>query len=460
MTSEARVTGPGRPLAAATFAVPILVFLIVYLANAGRGFLLDDFDWVLHSRVRQISDIRGALGAWSGFFRPVVGVTFTINEWLFGTHAYGYAITNMALALACAWAIGFLARGFALTRGAAALAGILWLMNLYVPRSSIMWISGRTALLVVIAGVLSAGWLVRGRLMPALGWLVVALLAKEEAVLLPIVLLGWLLVARSIAGRPPVPIGRWIAGSGAVLALYLVLRSGSSAMTPATAPDYYRFTFDLQAIWKNVTEYADRTSTLAVVAALLSAVVLGWRGRDDQSRIAIRSGLIWLAGTLALAVVLPVRSDLYAAVPAVGASLAAAALIDRFWAASTPSRQRTACAIAIAISVLLAPAYWLRTQRLARHASFSTRALDELEMRTRDLPPGTRVRVEEAPVESVGAESMGASFGAQVGSALELRLGRRIDIELLSHLTQEERDADAAKPGPVVTIHVVAGQFK
>ena len=452
-----------RFLRIAAVAAPVTVFLIVYLANAGHGFLLDDFDWVLNSRVRQLSDIPHALGGWSGFFRPVVGATFTVDEWLFGARPFGYALTNILLALACGWAVSFLARGFSLSRGAAALAGLVWLMNLYFTRTAIMWISGRTALVVTLFGVLSAGWLMRGRVAAAVGCLLLALLAKEEAVLLPVILLGWLAIARSTTGRSPIPIGRWCILASGALALYLAVRALTPAMMPATAPDYYRFTFAPAAIGRNLAEYADRTSTLAVVVMVLAMALLGWRRRlfDQNSRLAVLCGLVWLIGALGLACILPVRSDLYAAVPGAGICLVAAAVVDRLWDASTTVRRRRALVAAIALPILLSPAYWLRTQRLSRQAEFSATALVDLDALTRHLPGDAHVRIDDV-VQQPGKRlpNMAGAFGAQLGAAYELQTGRRLDLALEWEIAPEDRASDAAKPGPHLRLAVIDGRLQ
>ena len=438
-----------RRLSAAAVAAPLGVFLAVYLSNAGHGFLLDDFDWILDSRVRSGSDLARLFAATGGFYRPVVGLTFTVNEWLFGLHPFGYALTNIGLALACAWAIAFLARGFGLSRGAAAMAGVLWLMNMHFTRTSILWICGRTALAVTLAAVLGAAWLVRGRLAAATAALVVALFGKEEAVLLPFVLLAWLIIVRKATGRRPVTVAAWMLASGAALGVYFAARALTPAMTPLTAPGFYRFTFDPAAVLRNAAEYADRTSTVAVAATLVALAFLG-RARaavDARTRAAIGCGATWLLGMLGFAYVLPVRSDLYAAAPCVGACLMAAAVTDRLWLASTPARRQRALVAAIILPLLAAPVYWLRAQRMARLGDFSSAALDDLERLTRGLPPGAPVAIEDAvPPPGVRAPTMAAAFGAQLNAAYQLRAGRRLDLFLTPDRSSVAPDVAAAPP--------------
>ena len=431
------------------------MFLTVYLANAGHGFLLDDYDWVLHSRVRRLADIGPALGAWSGFFRPVVAATFTVNEWMTGARPFGFAIGNIALALACAWAVSSLVRGFNLSWGASALAAFLWLMNLYFTRMAVMWISGRTALVVTICAAVSAGWVMRGRLLPGAIFLVLALFAKEEAVLLPVAVSIWIVLARRITGTAPVPLGRWIGVSIAALALYLAVRNLTPALTPMNAPDYYRFTFDAGVVLRNIGEYADRSSTLAVGISLLAIILLGWSRpfAASRTRFAVSCGVAWTVVSLGLAYFLPVRSDLYAAVAGVGASLAAAAVIDPLWAHAPAVRRRRALIAAVLLPVLMFPVYWQRTQRLARQARFASTTLVDLESLTRDLSDGARVRIDDA-VPEIGTRvpTMAGGFGAQLSAAYELRTGRRLDLVLTSDIPDEARDADAARAVRILAV--------
>ena len=57
-------------------------------------------------------------------------------------------VTNVALALVGAALVYGLARAFSLPWGAAAFAGSLWLLNFHGINMAVLWISGRTALLL------------------------------------------------------------------------------------------------------------------------------------------------------------------------------------------------------------------------------------------------------------------------------------------------------------------------
>jgi hypothetical protein len=446
-----------RSLVRLAIALPLAVFVVVYGLHVGHGFIEDDYNWVLRSRVHDVADLGRLLVSDNGFYRPVVSLSFAIDEWIFGPAPLGYGLTNLALALGCAGAIGALVRAFGLPRGAAWFAALLWLMNFYFAKTAVLWISGRTALVVTLAGVLAAASLLRGRMVLALLGLALAVLAKEEAVLLPLILVGWLAVRRPRADERFV--WTWIAGSSVVLMAYFVARSFTGAMTPATAPAYYRFTADPAVVLRNIGEYADRTSTVAV-AALLGGLVLLGRPRGALpalSRQAVTCGLLWLGLGLGFAYLLPLRSDLYAAMPSVGASLAAAGFGAWLWQAAPAARRRRALAGAMVAVLILSPVYWLRTARLVRVAEFSAARLEELTRLTDGLPRGSTVRVDDVESTNPNAPNLAAAFGAAIADAYELRTGRLLDVTLVGSTGTLPPLEDAA---PALHLQLDHGQLQ
>lgn len=89
-------------LIAACCAAPVVLFLIVYVVLPYHGLMIDDYAWILQSRVRAIDDLLGLFTHSSGFYRPIVGVSFALNDAIAGSHVASYGIVNVAIALACA----------------------------------------------------------------------------------------------------------------------------------------------------------------------------------------------------------------------------------------------------------------------------------------------------------------------------------------------------------------------
>jgi hypothetical protein len=421
-----------RALRWAAALAPVLAFLAVYVPRAGHGFIADDYRWVLES---QVSTVDGALALFAhnnGFYRPLVALTFTVDRWLFGLNPLGYGLTNVALAVACAAMVYRLARALEMPWGAAALAGSIWLLNFHGINMAVLWISGRTALLLTLASVAAATCLVRRQLLPAAAWTAVALLSKEEAVLLPLILTAWLYVWPAAgAGERRRALGRWLVYAALLLAGYAVLRDHSGAMTPATAPAYYRFTFHPAAVARNVLEYADRALSFPLIVTGLAWLSLRWRrasGLVASPRPAlVTCAVVWIAGAYAVTVFLPVRSSLYACWPLVGASLAAAECCWKFWESAPAGARNRALQVALLCVLIAAPIHLTRTRRLVTQADVSRTAWLELPELTRTVPEGATVVIYD---DTTTRANLRAAFGSLTSTACELLTGRHLDLRL------------------------------
>lgn len=220
-------------------------------------------------------------------------------------------------------------------------------------------------------------------------------------------------------------------------------------MTPATAPPYYRPTFDVVALARNIAEYTDRVATLPVVALLLAVAILG-RARpllDPATRAIVSAGLAWIVGAFALTVFVPVRSDVYVCLPAVGACLIAAALTARLWAPASAARQRRALVAAVIILVALSPVYFVRTGRWVKPAEFGASAIQELIAATASLPENARVVITDDRSQRV---NLGTAFGSLMDDAYALMAGRRVALWI------EPPPADAGPDGPPTCVSCVS----
>ena len=167
------------------------VFLVTFLPWLGRGFIKDDFAWIASNQVTSPGELVGLFTSTADFYRPVVRLSFAADWWLFGIEPLAYGLTNLAILAAGALALRALALALGMPRGAALLAAGLWAFNFHGVDMSLLWISGRTSLLATLFAFLAARSFVVGRPRAAAGWALVAMLSKEDAVLLPFVLLAW-----------------------------------------------------------------------------------------------------------------------------------------------------------------------------------------------------------------------------------------------------------------------------
>lgn len=414
MSARQTRAGVGPEIVTLAFAA----FVAAYAPDMGRGFIKDDFAWIDFSRAGSLADLVALFRRHNGFYRPLVGVSFALDARLFGLWAYGYALTNLLLALLAACAVAALARASGLRAPAAGLAAGLWACNPHGVGGAVMWISGRTSLLLTLFSVLAALLWSRRRPWASVACAGLAAFCKEEALLLPLMLaagvgLGWG-PDRSGGVRAAL---RTAARFVPITAAYLALRGTSGAYWPSDAPWFYRPTLDPAALLRNVAEYADRALTFPAAVALLAALVVGRRPRPthDQRRL-IRFGLGWLAGGYGLTLFLPVRSSLYVCFPAVGAALAAAAWLDGLDCDARAARRlRWLAALALPALVLLLHS---RNARLRRTAELSARTLSAVVEVAPQLRAGATLVLHDAPA----AINLRAAFGTLVETAVRQHL--------------------------------------
>ena len=382
-----------------------------------------------------------------GFYRPLVQLSFSATEEMFGTNPMPYALTNLLLGLACGAAIFALARGLGLAAWAALAATAIWAFNFHGINMAIVWLSGRTSLLGTLFSTLAALALTRNRGGAAGVLALAAFLSKEEVVALPLILSMWLVLRGESLKRS---LGLWIA-----LAVYFAMRGYSGAVGISDAPPYYRFTFDPAHVATNIVEYADRSMTLGVL--LLSAAAIALKRLPSLTarewRV-IASGTVWLVGGFAATIWLPVRSSLYVVFPSIGFALAVATLLAAMARNADPRRARRVAMAGVLLPFVLLPVYWQRNVRWTelRHLSAAT-----IQAIRSDNVPGRRLVVLEDDLST--RANFRHVFGGQLPEAAAVLFD---DVSLWIEPPPPEIDS-IAKPsvdGRTVTFRLVDGQIQ
>jgi hypothetical protein len=421
----------------------IVFVAVVYLPDAGRGFLKDDFGWIEQGRAAAAHPLRALVPQSPGFYRPLVAFTFGGDYAWHGAAPRGYGLTNVALYLGCLAAIFILSRSVTLSPIAAAAAAFTWGVNPHGINMALMWISGRTSLLLTLFALVAAIALVRRWYALLAAALVCALGSKEEAAALPVILLAWRALMPGREGQS----GSWWRDRRVWMAItvpvavWLIARSASAAFTPGSAPPFYRLTFAPLAVLRNAAEYVDRGATIALVMVLIACATFWARPIVDPKRARMLAACaLWFAGGFAATVWLPIRSSLYAVFPSVGAAIATGILVDGL-RAGTGRAPAAALRFAAAASALLVAAihtYSLRNDRWVEPARFSHRALQTIAAGTSSLPDGSVVVLVD---EDNLYASFRSSFGTFAGNAVRLQTGRALDAWI------EPAPADAALAG-------------
>ena len=416
----------------AWYGLLLLVLLVIYLPGLGHGFIKDDFVWIASSQVTSVPELVTLFTQAPDFYRPVVALSFAADWWLFGIEPFAYGLTNLVLLLTAAAVLGSLAVALGMSRGAALVVAALWSLNSHGINMSLLWISGRTSLLMTLFALLAARAFVAGWGLWAAAFGFLALLSKEEAVLLPFVLLLWGgLTAPGAAGarggrfslRPAL---RRAWPIFVALAIYLVVRAAAGGMTPVSAPAAYQFALDPALLGRNVLVYLDRAATLsASVVLLLSLAARVVPRPTSQQKRWLMLGVVWMVGGYGLTVPLAVRSSLYAVGPSAGAALAGAALLAAVWERTTPRARSRMVVVGVLLSALMVPIQWSRNDRWVGLAELSTHVLDEVAPVAASLPPDAVVQIDD---DRSSRANLDSAFGTLIETAVLVRTGLRLGV--------------------------------
>jgi hypothetical protein len=355
--------------------LPLLACL--YLPFVGGGLLTDDFAHIVHlSTIESPMRLIDGPDAF-GFYRPVTQASLAATPGLHGNHpsqARAFNVAVHALVIAMAFIVARLVLGSTFGAGLAALA---FALTPKAPSIAVLWISARGELLVALFSLASiAAWIMwtrRGRawwLAAALAAYGLALLSKETATLLPVLLLLTPRSERPISARAGAVTGF------IVLALVIYAwRSQTGALTPFAGDEHYSPAISI-ALWlRNAINYAGRmiAAPLGLLIILGLARFLSFRRAEafvgavvQNAREDSKDPLVFGAAFVVvfLAPVLPIslRSELYLYLPVFGVCLFAG------WLGSLLAHriQSLSLAVAVAISIVALGGYQIARARDAQ----------------------------------------------------------------------------------------------
>jgi Tfp pilus assembly protein PilF len=231
-------TTPGR---LAVSALVALVAAAAYAATLGYDLVWDDTlliqqSWRLHHwhalPSLLTSHFWAEVGEVSHYYRPLTTLTFFLDVQTWGLHPLGFHLTNVLAHAAVTLAVLAVARRALDGEPAAAICALAFALH-PLHTESVSFVSGRTDVIATLFFLLALLAYDRGRAREgwgSIGWslaaYLLALLAKEVAITLPIVLMLWdRLVRGDLRGHGAAwrALPRY-AAYGAVTALYLGLR--------------------------------------------------------------------------------------------------------------------------------------------------------------------------------------------------------------------------------------------
>ena len=242
-----------------------------------------------------------------GLYRPLLATSFTLNHLLGGLHPLAWRLTNLVLYLLCCLVVLALARRILTSANAALACALLFVVHPVHTESVASLLGGRAELLAGLC--VLCGWWAFMAAGEKTGWrrilldsavaglLAIGLLAKENAAVLPGVVMLWaFLIDRQHLAR----LALRVAPQLAVLAIYMLVRlSIVGRLAPVdwsvTFGDQASWQIALTALWFQVNylrlallphplqvqtcyhdEVASASHPLAAVAGLLLLVIVTW----------------------------------------------------------------------------------------------------------------------------------------------------------------------------------------
>jgi hypothetical protein len=411
------------------------LFAAIYSDALGHGFVKDDFRWIAAADVHSFADVRRIFSTNVGFYRPLVTLSFAVDRGIWKLDPHGYAITNVILLAADAALLFMMARRLSLSSAAALCAVAIWMFNFHGINMALLWISGRTTLLLCLFSLAATLAWTRRAVVSAGLFTLAAMLCKEEALMLPPLLLMVDVCSEGFRVLSSANVNSVIRRSWplwAAAGIYLIVRTQSGAFGLANAPDYYRLTFQPRVVFKNATEYLDRGATWAMVGAVLMFVC---RPRAvaltiDERRV-VGVAVLWWACMFAITVFVPTRSSLYAVAPSIGSALAAAVFASRAQRIA-PHRFALVSTFLIAVVAAAIPVYRMRNRGLVAPGDLSTQALAEIVQATQAHPHVRDILLLDEPGASV---TLGDAFGALTPDAVHLFVSPGVHVRMGASVT-------------------------
>jgi hypothetical protein len=322
-------------------AAPLLLSLLsiaVFAPFTGGGFVTDDFAHIARLEARpSLREIVATPDAF-GFYRPVTQASLWLEHRAWGLNAPAFRRTNVALHALVVLTAWIVARRLLDSTLAATLAALTFLLTPKAHPAAVLWISGRAELLMALFVFLAVHcWLQRRAGQPRRGlWLAgataaygCALLSKESAVLLPLLLLC--LRDNVIGWKPRLAA---IVPFAAVLAVALALRIGAGALLPLSADEHYNLGSPFGQWIRNLTNYVPRAipAPLALLALVGVPLLLTRVARHERPPWPLdaadmaahaRLGVVWFLVFIAPVLGIPLRNELYLYLPVFGPALMA-----------------------------------------------------------------------------------------------------------------------------------------
>ena len=318
--------------------------LIIFSPHVGKGFITDDFIW-LNSVVPDGNvDYIRPFTKTTGFFRPMVGLSFAIQFQIHGMDPMPYGFFNLFLHILNIILVYLLLSIHKEFKPYAIWVAVLFALNAKGTNMAVGWISGRTTLLFSFFILLSLYLYLRLPSKHGLRFILTAicyfaaLLSKETAIVAPLFVFFFSYIISDEYSKANHFFKRIKKSLNSIvvffppLIVYSLIRFNTDAIIPFNAPSYYIYSFSPVLLLKNLSEYVIRAGLLDIYIILLTIVLVFFIVKKPGPRVAINLlaiyiGLLWFLIFLLPLLPIPSRSDLYSYFPQIGLHAITSAII-------------------------------------------------------------------------------------------------------------------------------------
>jgi Dolichyl-phosphate-mannose-protein mannosyltransferase len=409
-----------------SLAVLAALTLALYAPFVSGYWLTDDFAHIDQLEHATFTGVFGSPDAF-GFYRPIPQLSLLVDLRIFGERPWVFRLTNLLLHLAvvgAAWLVATMV--LASTRGAF-LATLGFVLTPKAHPVAVLWPAARAELLMALFSLLTVAFWIRWDRSGARRWLTaacvtysLALLSKETAVLLPLVLL--------VLPLPQKPTARRLAGASVLIVnagALLVVRSLTGAMTLGAGDAHYAMTTPVSRWVRNARNYFWRALPSPLALLLLTGLpsLLARRHDPEPRADAAIGSLAIVAVAWFVTFILPTlpiagRSELYLYLPGFGICLLVGGLLARVW------REAGRTVLAGLVIYVVGAGGYLATRSLSvqRDAHFSAMLVDTLARHQRIRQHSGAVVL--VPADPVTEELLRGSVGGYLGLVLRRTLNR------------------------------------
>ena len=394
-----------------------------------RGGLLTD-DFIHFSRLRMDPPLVQMLTTPDPFrfYRPVVQSSFWLNSQLSGLAPGSFRAINLILHLAVIASVCVLARKLLVQPRAALLATLAFALTPKAHPIGVLWISGRSDLLMALFSVLAViAWLQwhesqRSRwVMIGACCYLLAVLSKETAILLPVLLLVTPSYRVALTRRGITAVLLMVAGAAVVFGV----RMRVGAMMPGTLDSHYGLIQPAVRWARNLENYLGRVFPSALGLLAIAGIPAwlhqrsmgtGWDRRNLRHLVVF--ALAWFCVFVLPVLPIPSRSELYLYLPGLGFCLLAGFLVDT-WLSARASRRLAV--VSLGIYILAFGGYQLsRSRALHDDLQFSAKLMESLRVTLQGYDGPVWI----VPADAVTQQYLADSIGGYADIALKTATGR------------------------------------